>query len=272
MGEHEGQPALTRRRMLAALGVASSSALAGCGSTSDAEVGETSTKDVPAPTVDSSQRWSLVTPNSKPRLLQKGSLAVLDYTAHGHVVRYEDSKLRQRISKETFGEIDRPFVTAFAARIDIFPSELSRVSELRSGKIDDAIRANLTSAMQAFGVQNIQDAGMMNAPRTPAKELMVVRGEYPLREVSIRGIDIPHSDRNELTFGGGTLPIKGVAGRWKSDGSILAGGGVYPAGDFEDSQTISMSNAIELSVSVDLEIGWQRRESDVLEFVRSISL
>ncbi|NIC00995.1 hypothetical protein [Halobacterium sp. R2-5] len=271
MGENE-QPTLSRRRLLAGIGVAGSSALAGCGGSSNAEVGESSDKDVPAPEVDAVDRWTLKTPNSEPRLLLEGSAAfVVDYTAHGHTVRYEDTHLRERIKEDTFGEIDRPFAVAFASRVDVFPSHLSIATRLKNGEIRKSIRDHLTSAMREFGVQNIQTDGTMDASNTSAGEFPVVRGEYPLEEVTISGVDIPHSDQDELTFGGGTLPIKGIAGRWKSNGSILAGGGVYPADDFEDSQNVSMSDAIELSVSVDLDMGWQQREQDVLDFVQSIS-
>ena len=263
---------ITRRQMVAALGVAGTSALAGCGSTSDSDVGAPSDKDVPAPSVDASDRWELTTPDSKPRLLQEGSAAIVDYTAHGHIVRFEDTQLRERIHRATFEQIDRPFAVAFAGRVDIYPSSLSLATGLKSGEIDSAIRGNLTSAMEEFGVQNVQRSGTMDASDTPAGEFMVVEGEYPVQEISIDGVDIPHSDRSQLTFGGGTLPIKGIAGRWKSDGSILAGGGVYPKENFADSQGVEMSEAISMDINVDLSLQPARREAQILEFVNSISL
>lgn len=271
--EENNRSGINRRRLLAGIGVAGSSALAGCGSTSEVNEGEPSDKNVPAPVVDAGERWDLKTPDSKPRLLMEGTAAYfVDYTAHGHIVRYGDAKLRERIKEDTFGEIDRPFAVAFAARVDIFPSHLSAATGLQSGKIKESIRGSLITEMENFGVQNIQTDGMMDAPNTPAGKFSVVRGEYPLQEVTISGVDIPNSDQTKLTFGGGTLPIKGIAGRWKSNDSILAGGGVYPADDFEDSQNVTLSDAIELTVDVDLNIGWRQREEDILDFVRSISL
>ncbi|MBX0346586.1 hypothetical protein [Haloarcula pellucida] len=263
---------IKRRHLLTALGATGISALAGCGSTSDADIGSPSDKDVPAPSVDASDRWELTTPDSKPRLLKKGSVGPLNYTAHGHVTRYEDVQLRKRVSDSTFGEIDRPFAVAFAARVDVFPSTFSAATGLQSGEIDSAILNNLKNAMSDFGVQNVQQSAPMDAPDTPPAQFQVVRGEYPISEVTIEDVDIPHSNRSQLSFGGGMLPIKGIAGRWKSDGSILAGGGVYPDADFDATEKVSMSDAISMSVDVDLNLQPARRESQILNFVRNISL
>ncbi|MDQ2072820.1 hypothetical protein RBH20_09765 [Haloarcula sp. H-GB4] len=272
MSDSGNQTRVNRRHFLSILGAAGTSALAGCGSTSDTDVGSPSDKDVPAPSVDTKERWQLTTPDSSPRLLQKGSVGPVKYTAHGHVTQYEDVQLRQQVSDSTFGEIDRPFAVAFAARVDIFPDTFSMATGLQSEKIDSAILGNLKSAMNDFGVQNVQQSGTMDAQNTPAETFEVVRGDYPIQEVTIDGVDIPHSDRNKMSFGGGTLPIKGIAGRWKSNGSILAGGGVYPDADFEESDQVSMSDAISMSVNVDLDLQPNRRESQILNFVRSISL
>ncbi|MEA5387140.1 hypothetical protein VB779_08765 [Haloarculaceae archaeon H-GB11] len=83
---------------------------------------------------------------------------------------------------------------------------------------------------------------------------------------------MPHSDKDTLKFGGGTLPIKGIVANWKSNGSILAGGGVYPDGPFRETETIEMSNAISLNIDIDLHLQPAKRQNQVLEFVRSISL
>ncbi len=246
--------------------------MAGCSSTSDADVGAPSEKEVSAPSVDSGERWKLTTPESETRLLQKGGWGPIKYTAHGHVTQYEDSTLRKRIREDTFGEIDRPFAVAFAARVDIFPSSYSRATVLQSGEIDKSILNNLKSAMSNFGVQNIRDDGTMLATNSSAGEFQVVRGEYPIQKVTIDGVNIPHSDREKLSFGGGTLPIKGIAGRWKSEGSILAGGGVYPAENFADEEAVEMSDAISMSVDINLNLQPRKREAQVLDFVRSISL
>ncbi|WP_225333496.1 hypothetical protein [Halomicrobium urmianum] len=262
---------MRRRELLATLGSAGTVALAGCSSTSDADVGEASDREVPPPSVETGDRWELVTPDAEPRLLRTGSAGPVDYAAVGHVRRYEDARLRGRVAEATFGEIDRPFAVAFAARVDVFPSTLSAATGFLSDEIDAAVRENLADAMDEFGVRNVGEAGTRSVPDAPVEEVTVVRGEYPIPEVTVDGVEIPHSDAEQFTFGGGTLPIEGVAGRWKSDGSILAGGGVYPAENYVDGETVALSDAISMEVTVDLRLEPDRVESRVLEFVRGVS-
>lgn len=260
-----------RRRVLGALGAAAAASLAGCGASTNSSPGDPSDKQVPPPTVDAPDRWRLTTPESEPRLLQKGSTFALDYQAVGHIRRYEDQQLRTRIREETFGEVDRPFAVAFAARIDIFPGLASVGTGFVNDQINESLRTELQDAMRAFGVQNVQRQAPMDASNTPAGEVQVITGEYPIDPVSIDASEIPHSDRNKIEFGGGTLPIKGIIGRWKTDGSIMAGGAVYPNGQFAASNTIEMSAAISLTLDIDLRLRPQRRERQALSFIDSIS-
>lgn len=259
-----------RRKFLAALGAAGAATLAGCGSSTDTPVGEPSTKNVPAPTVDSAKRWKIITPDSQPRVVVKGSFGPFNYQAVGHVNKYEDKRLRRRIREDTFGEVDRPFAVAFSARIDIFPSEVSLASGIVAN-VDKEMLKDLKRSMKEFGVTNLEEKGRL-VPTSTSKTFQQVVGDYKIQPVVIDGVDIPHSDKTRLKFGGGKLPIKGIVANWKSDGSILAGGGVYPAGPFRESEEIEMSDAISINISVDLNLEPTQRKRQLLEFVRGISL
>ena len=269
MTNKEYQIPINRRTILATLGTAGVSALAGCGSATDSSIGEPSEKVVPAPSVETGNRWKLITPKSKSRILQKGSIIFLDYQAVGHINRYEDNILRRRIREDTFGEVDRPFSIAFCGRIDVFPSSVSLASSI-VGSTDESILENLKSAMREFGVTNIRDVGSRTFPDAPGEFKQVV-GEYHIDPVIIEGVDLPHSNRDRLRFGEGTIPIKGIVTNWKSDGSILVGGGVYPDGPFRETEEITMSNSISLSINIDLHLQPQQREAEIVDFVRSIS-
>lgn len=271
MQENDNNSTINRRRVLATLGAAGVAGLAGCGSSSNASVGEPSEKDVPPPSVDAANRWELTTPNSETRLLYEGSQLGIEFTAHGHTVQYADKQLRQRISENTFGEVDREFAVAFAARIDIFPSYASSGTAAFGDTIESAITDNLRSSMEEFGVQNVIEDGRMEASNTPADDVSVLRGEYPINQVTIRDVNIPHSDREQLSFGDGTLPIKGIAGRWKSGGSIMAAGGVYPDEPFIEENEVEMSDAVTLSMEINLGLNPTQRENQVLEFIDSVS-
>lgn len=257
--------------MLGTLGAAAASSLTGCGASTSSSPGEPSDKQVPPPTVDAPDRWRLTTPDSEPYLLKKGSTLAVDYFAVGHIRRYEDQQLRRRIREETFGEVDRPFAVAFAARIDIFPGLASVGTGFVNDEINESLRTELQSAMREFGVQNVQQQAGMDAPDTSAGGFQVITGEYPIEPVSIDVSEIPHSDRSEIEFGGGTVPIKGIIGRWKTDGSIMAGGAVYPNAQFADSATIEMSEAISVTLDIDLRLRPGRREQQALSFVDTIS-
>jgi hypothetical protein len=271
MSNRDNTGSTNRRTLLAILGTGSISALAGCGSNTPSAQGEVSEKHVPAPSLDVGEKWELVTPDSKPRVMQKGSISLLDWTAVGHTVQYEHTRLRERIKEDTFGEVDRPLVMAFAARVDIFPRQASFATGIKSGKIDDSLSSNLKSAMEEFGVKNVSQQSPIEDPNLPAKKLQVITGEYPIDAVTIEGVDIPHSDRTQLKFGGNRLPIQGVIGRWKEGGSILAGGGVYPLQDFEQNREINMSDSISLEIGIDLGLSPRTHKNEVFDFIRSVS-
>jgi hypothetical protein len=74
-----------------------------------------------------------------------------------------------------------------------------------------------------------------------------------------------------LKFGGNRLPIQGVIGRWKEGGSILAGGGVYPLQDFEQTREINMSDSISLEIGIDLGLSPPTHKNEVFDFIRSVS-
>lgn len=272
MVEESAVTDLSRRQILASLGVAGSTALAGCGSSTDTEMGEPSDKDVPPPTVETGDQWRETTPDSQPVVLEKGTVAFVDYTAVGHIKQYENSQLRQRISEQTFGEIDRPFMVAFAGRIDLFPGAASLGTALKSDEIRDALISNLKGSMAEFGVENIDDGGTMERPKTDAETWHRVTGEFPIEPVAVEGVDIPHSDKSALEFGGKNIDITGIVGRWKEDGSILAAGGVYPSQPYRETEEIEMSEAISLSVSIDLGLDPEQLERDLFRFIKSISL
>ncbi|MBX0297657.1 hypothetical protein [Haloarcula nitratireducens] len=225
---------------------------------------------MPPPTVETGDTWSLITTDSQPRLITEGSKLFINYQAVGHINRYENAQLRNRIKQNTFGEVDRPFAVSFCGRVDIFPNSVSFASDLVAD-VDGRMLERLKQAMSDFGVQNVTESGTQTAAGIPA-DLQVVEGEYQIDPVEIQGLDIPHSDTSRLEFGGGTLPIKGIVTNWKSEGSILAAGGVYPTGQFRDSHTVEMSDAINLTVNVDLSIAPNKREQQALEFIRSVSL
>jgi hypothetical protein len=202
--------------------------------------------------------------------MKEGNVGV-DYEAIGHIRQYEDTRLRNRIKQETFGEVDRPFAAAFAARVDIFPEMAANASGLFGGEISNALRSQLRSAMKNFGVQGVQQQADMSANAMQAGSFQVITGEYPIEPVSIDAGGIPYSDRDELEFGGGALPIKGIIGRWKDDGSIMAGGAVYPNGPFMDQAEVEMSDAISLTLDIDLRLRPRQREQQALSFVDGIS-
>ncbi|GCF16012.1 hypothetical protein Harman_39470 [Haloarcula mannanilytica] len=233
-------------------------------------MGKPSEKDVPAPSVQAGNRWSLQTPDSEPRLIVEGEKAFLNYQAVGHIKRHEDTVLRDRIKESTFGEVDRPFAAGFCGRIDIFPNRLSFASGLVAD-VDERMLSRLKTAMEDFGVQNVTEEGTQSATNIPG-DLQVVIGDYQIEPVVIEGVDIPHSDRTTLKFGGGALPIKGIVANWKEGGSILAAGGVYPNGPFRQSRQVEMSDAIQLGISIDLDISPPEREQQALDYIRSVSL
>lgn len=125
--------------------------------------------------------------------------------------------------------------------------------------------------MTNFGVENLREANTATISGV-SSDFRTVVGDYQIEPVTIEGVDVPHSDRSRLQFGGGSLPVRGIIGNWKADGSILVGGGVYPDGPFTQSKEIQMSDAISLSVNIDLQLRPHQREQDLFKFIRSISL
>lgn len=262
---------LSRREVLAGLGVTGATALSGCGSNVQAAQGEASDKEVPPPDVREPDGWVVASKDTQPRVFKKGKEFGLEYTAVGHTRQYENKQLRKRVREETFGNFDRPLLVASASRIDFFPDYAHVGTSFKTSEIEQAVKSKLKSRMAEAGIQNVRYDEKHIWTNGPGTHYFTFKGHYQVPEFKVEDVEIPHSPKESFTFESEHLPIKGIAAYHKDGTHLVAGGGVFPNGPYEKHKEVELSGGVKLEVNVDLELRPDRYESEVLDFIGNIS-
>lgn len=245
--------AISRRKFLAASAAAGAVVTAGCGGKVETSPGEASDKDVPAPSVNVPDGWELTTPNSESVVFDKGEDFGINWTAVGHTNLYENVKLRNRIKEETFGRINRQLMVGFASRIDFFPTYAHLGTGFKQDTIDSQIRSKMQSQMKGFGLKEITYQGeSQRMGSSNPSSYHKWTGKYPIEEISIEDVNIPHVEKDSFTIGGEDLEIAGIAAVWKEGTHLLAAGGVYPAERYSEREKWDVSGAVHLSLQIEM--------------------
>lgn len=243
----------SRRQFLAASAAAGTTAIAGCGGKVETAPGEDSNKEVPAPSVDVPDGWKLTTPDSQPVVFDKGKDFGINWTAVGHTNLYENVKLRNRIKQETFERVDRPLMVAFASRVDFFPTYAHLGTRFKQDTIDSNIRSQMRSQMEEFGLKEIAYKGeSQRMGESDPSSYHKWTGKYPIKEIQIDDVEIPHVQKDSFTIGGQDLTIAGLAAVWKEGTHLLAAGGVYPAEPYGEEEQWDVSGAVHLSLQIEM--------------------
>lgn len=187
-------------------------------------------------------------------------------TAEAHTLQFEDVALRTDVREKTLGTIDARLAVLFASRIAISPN-LSSLPGAR-GQVLDQVES---SARQQFEAQ-LSAAGLQDVNQSSTGSLSVDTGESArLTEYAagfpFDGASFPVTGDASVSLPGGSIGVAGLLAVWQHGDYVLLAGGAYPAENYADSVSESLSEAITVSVDVDLGLTPDAYRSEVRDLV-----
>lgn len=260
-----------RRKFLTTSGAVSLAVLAGCSSPSSTG-GNTQIPAADLPSEYLNQNGWRKTADRTGQVFEENYLAgLVTVTANQHTVIYEDQQLQITVKERTLDNVDTTLRTFFATRTDLDPNLDNLPLGVGLGQILDKTKS---SAKDSFEEQ-LRNAGLSGVSVGGEESLKVVTGETAglftydaqYRYESIR-IPVPEADN--ITIPAGSLTITGLLAVWHHGDYILVSGGVYPAEDFEERVSTEITEAITVTVDIDLGFRPARYKRDLLQLMKSV--
>jgi len=266
-------PTVSRRSVLRSAGVAASIGVAGCGAP-DTDAGDAGDVEVTEPVVQSpaSEPWERIDARTGSYAMKRLGIGV---TAHERTAIFRNAQLEQRVRQETLGQFDSRIAMFFASHLDLRGVATIAASPDRlSGMVLPIVEEQMANS----GIDEIQQVATASPiPSYPSSSTVVeyegqfqtpkITKQVPIEDVGERTLEIP-SDR---------LPMSGLVSVWKDDtGTAFAAGAVFPAGDFENSNTVSVTGGegegIDLTVSIDLHFPVDELRQSAVEMMESVDV
>lgn len=202
------------------------------------------------------------------------SKTVLGVGVDGYVATriYNDTKIRADVRKKTLGQFDEVLATFFATKINL---EGYATSGVRESTIADRLNPEFEAQMSDSGIQNVKTIDTSSpVPSDHDPLVSEYRGTFSTPPIE-RDVSIPDAGTKRLVLPESDLAITGLTAVWKTDkGTAYAGGAVFPAENFVERDTISVTGqegtGIDVTISVDLDLKPNRIRSDLVEMIESI--
>lgn len=229
---------------------------AGLGAVSLAGTPVAAAGSVPAPVVPADalaeRGWKQVE-RSKGTVFSESVAPGVTVTATAHTLAYEDADLRREVKAKTLDAIDFAPSSFFASRLDFsppvddVPNESARAKVQR--RVEESSKSRFEERLRGYGLTDVRGIG--------TEELAVETGETAT--LHAYGATYAFDDMTFSTPGGPTITIEGDSldvdawlAIWRRDDATLLAGGGYPAENFADTIERSITDAIDLTVTIDL--------------------
>lgn len=235
---------MQRRTFLVGAGVAGLAGLAGC----QTAVGAVAPPQVPTIAL-AENGWEQQSGSTDETVFEE-TYGPLTVEAVASSVAYRNVALAASVREDTLGAVGGPLALFSATRIDLAPA----VDEL--GPIRNEVRAQI-DAMAREGIrEELAAAGLTDVRETGTDTIRVDGQEASLTEFEavygVADIAFPIQSGRSLSIPGTDLPVTALLAVWAANGSYLVAGGAFPAANFATRTTTELSDAITVSVDVDL--------------------
>lgn len=236
---------MDRRRFLAGAAAAGVAGLAGCGTAS----GTVRPPRVPENRLDEGG-WERTRADTEEVLSR--TVGGVDVTATAVTRVYDDAALRAAVSEKTLGALDAPLSNVFASRIAFSPNladiPLESAREELADRAGEVARGQFESQLSSAGLTDISasDAGTLAVETGEDASLTEYSAAFEFDALSfdVRG--------ETVTIEEGSVAVEGLLASWIHDGGLLIAGGAYPAENFARTVDRDLSEAITVTVDVDL--------------------
>lgn len=254
---------MERRRFLLAAGAGTIASLAGC----QTAVGAVAPPQVPTERLEAGG-WTKQSEVTDETVFEE-AFGPVTVEAKASSVAYEDTELAARVREDTLGAIDATLALFTATRIDLAPSvdELGPVQgEVRS-RIEETAKEQLRAELRSAGLEDVEqtETGSLEVAGGAEANRTEFTATYPVQD-----IEFPVRADQTLTIEGGGLAVDALLAVWAANGYYLVAGGAYPAENYARTETEALSDAISVSVEVDLGLTPEAYREELLGLVTGV--
>lgn len=247
---------MDRRTFLGSASVVGLGALAGCMNA----LGTVAPPETPQQLLDEGG-WEQ-TDRSEQTVFEQ-SYGPVDVTAKSTTITYSDTELAGSVSNKTLGRIDGTLAIFAASHINFSPDLNNMPAGV--GKEEVITRAKAQSEEQFK--QRMRDQGLENVQKQGEAEFTTDSGKSPglTRFTAEFPVGTIQYDTGEETFtlDVGTIAVAGDLAVWNEGDYVVVAGGAYPAENFATSTEKSLSEAITVTIDVDLGLTPDEYEQEV---------
>ena len=236
---------MRRRAFLGTAGIAGLGALAGCSTA----VGSVAPPSVPKQTL-SNGGW-VQTDTTEQTVFEK-SYGPVTVTAKSTTVTYTDAELAKSVEEKTLGRIEGDLSIFAASHINFAPD----LNNLPAGVGRKEILERTEAAAREQFEDRMRDAGLEDVTKTGEEDfrtdsganasLTTYESAFPVEEMTYE------AGGETLTIDVGAISVAGDLAVWNEGDYVVVAGGAYPAENVATTTTEELSEAISVTVNIDL--------------------
>lgn len=184
---------------------------------------------------------------------------------------YENETLRAAVRERTLGQVDTQLATFFASRISFDPDLTDVPGGVGQAQLLDTVESQARAAFES----RLRSSGLADLERTGGGSMTVDSGAEARRTdysaaVGFDDFSFSLTDGEDLTVNGGEVTVAGHLATWVAEDSVLLAGGAYPGENFARTIETSPSEAIDVTVDVDLGFDPAAYREELFSLVRSV--
>lgn len=212
---------------------------------------------VPAPDVPGEQLeaggWEQ-TDDSERQVFER-EMGTVTVRARARTLRYVDRELTDEVEQKTLGAIATPLSVFAATRIRIRPDFDNLPAGIGRGTVLDAVESNATLQFE----DELAERGLENVRRTGEGGFEVDTGETArlteyAADYTYDAMSFEVEEGSTVDVPGGSVTVAGALAVWNHGGASYIAAGAYPAENVDESVSEDLSEAITVSVDVDLGV------------------
>jgi hypothetical protein len=253
-----------RRDFIAVAGAGTLATMAGCSSA----LGSVAAPTVPTDPLESGG-W--VQREESQETVFEESYGPITLEAKSHTLVYGNQALRSEIREKTLGRVDGQMAMFAATRIGFSPNLADIPGDIGTKTIIDqtetAARTQFVSQMETAGLADVQqtDTGTLTVDTGEDARLTTYEAAFAVDAVSF-----PVTDEQSVALPESSITVAGDLAVWKHGESVLVAGGAYPAENVDQTVTENLSDAISVTVDIDLGLEPNRYQEDVRSLMKAV--
>lgn len=247
---------MNRRRFLGAAGVAGLGAIAGCMNA----VGTVAPPDVPENKLEDGG-WEQT--NRTEQTVFNEEYGPVTITGKSTTLTFEDTQLAQSVRDKTLGQIDGTLGLYSASHINFSPD----LNNLPGGVGREEVLEQVDTAANEQFQQRMRDNGLQNVTKTGTERFQTDSGadaglttysaEYPVGEMTYQ------TGSESVTIDVGAIEVAGDLAVWNENDYVVVAGGAYPFENFTKTTQKNLSEAISVTIDIDLGLTPEEYRSEV---------